>query len=168
MRAWENRSTEEANLLNPPFVGGLCVQVIKEYCNKTKMEAPYPLPFLAVPLVLHKRTRVSLPSTVRTTFVSWILSPVGTQAKTKYAAHTKSLVPVVKEAVSFAIKNDFLSITQNGNFELGKKDIQLFALAPSYFTEEVSDCYKRSVFCGRLLARAGKIETIMALLGVKP
>ena len=168
MRAWEYRSPEEANLLNPPFVGGLCFQTIKEYCNKTKDEAPYPLPFLAISLVLHKKTRESLPSSIRTTFVSWVLSPEGTQAKAKYAAHAQALAPVIKETISFAVKNDMLVITQSGNFALGLKHKKISAQAPNDFTDEVNDCFKCATFCGRWLARAGKVETIMALLGVKP
>jgi len=167
MRAWECRSAEEANILNPPFIGGLCFEVIREYCNNAKKEAPYILPFLTVPLILHKKTRESLPTTIRTTFVSWALSSTGTQVKTKYFAHTKALVPVIKEAVSFIIKNGFLSITQRGNFELGLKN-KLLKQIPPDFTDEVNDCFKRAAFCGRWFAHAGKIETIMALLGVKP
>ena len=167
MRAWQCRSAEEANLLNPPFMGGLCYEIIKEYCKNTQKEAPYILPFLAVPLVLHKNTRDSLPKTVSTTFVSWALSPAGTQAKAMYAAHTKALVHVVKEAVSFVLKNGSLSITQNGNLELGLNN-KFSKQTPLDFTDEVNDCFKRATFCGRWFARAGKIETIMALLGVKP
>ncbi|MHB1697448.1 MAG: three component ABC system middle component [bacterium] len=167
MRAWEYRSAEEANLLNPPFVGGICFEVIKGYCDKTKKDAPYILPFLAIPLVLHKNTRDSLPATVRATFGSWALSPEGTLAKMKYAAHAKSLVPIVKEAVSYMLKNKSLSITQDGNFELGDND-KLSKQTPSDFTDEVKDCFKRATFCGKWFACAGKIETVMALLGVKP
>ncbi len=167
MRAWEYRSAEEANLLNPPFVGGLCFEVIKEYCNKTRKDAPYILPFLAIPLVLHKRTRDSLPTTTRATFGLWALSPEGTQAKTQYASHAKSLVPVVKESVSYMLKNKFLSITQDGNFKLGVNE-KLSKQTPPDFTEEVQNCFKRASFCGKWFACAGKIETVMALLGVKP
>ena len=168
MRAWANRSTEEANLLNPTFIGLLCFQVIKEYCGVTKNETPYPLPFLTIPLILYKKTRLSLPSSVRTTFVSWILGPEGTQVKARYAAHARSLTPIVKESISFAIQDDFLSITEKGNFALCSETIQLPNQRSPDFTDEVVDCFKQAGFCGRWFARAGKIETIMALLGVKP
>lgn len=167
MRAWECRSMEEANLLNPPFIGGLCLEMISGYCSQTKKEAPYVLPFLITPLVLHKKTRESLPSTVRTTFVSWTLSPEGTQAKATYAEHAKALVPIVKEGISFILKNDSLSITQNGNFvtRIKSKTARKIQLD---FTDEVEGCFRRAAFCGRWLGRVGKIETTMALLGVKP
>ena len=167
MRVWECRSIEEANLLNPSFVGCLCFEAIKGYCNDAKEDAPYVLPFLTVPLVLYKRTRDALPSKVSTTFVSWALSPVGTQAKSMYSSHAKSLVPVVKEAMSFMLKKSYLSITQEGNIGIGVND-KLSNRIPPDFTDEVNNCFKRSKFCGRWFARAGRIETVMALLGVKP
>lgn len=168
MRVWQNRSAEEANLLNPTFIGLVCHRAIKEYCKTARSGAPYPLPFLITPLVLYKKTRLSLPSRVSTPFVTWILCPEGTQAKTKYAAHAISLVPSVKESLSFAIKHELLSITPRGEFVPATTVVQDYDKKSSDFTEEVMDCFKRAAFCGRWIARAGRIETVMALLGVKP
>lgn len=168
MRIWENRSAEEANLLNPIFMGLICYQTIQGYCKTAEKGAPYPLPFLIAPLVLYKRTRLSLPLRVSTPFVTWILCPDGTQAKTKYSVHAKSLVSTVKESLSFAIKHEFLSITPQGEFVPGENAVRDYSKTSSDFTEEVMDCFKRAGFCGRWIARAGKIETVMALLGVKP
>lgn len=168
MRVWESRSAEEANLLNPTFIGLICHQAIREYCKTLKKGAPYPLPFIVAPLVLYRKTRLSLPLRVSTPFVAWILSPEGTQAKTKYTSHAKSLIPSVKESLSFAIEHGFLSITPQGEFVPGENVIQNYAEKSFYFTEEVMDCFKKAAFCGRWIARAGRIETVMALLGVKP
>lgn len=166
MKPWETRNTEEANLFNPAFVGLLCCQSIKEYSDESHGEVPYQLPFIVTPLILHKRTRKTLPLRTRKTFVSWITSPEGTNAKINYATHTKSFVPIVREALAFSMINRMLSITTQGSIIFDNKKPTLQGL--NDWTEEVNDCFNRAGFCGRWLARAGKIETVMALLGIEP
>lgn len=168
MRVWEERSIEEANLLNPSFIGIVCYQAIKGYCDTAKNGAPYLLPFVVAPLVLHKRTRISLPSRVSAHFATWTLSQEGTQAKSRYAEYAKTLNPSVKESLSFAIRYNLLSITSHGEIVPGENIVQGYIKKSQDLTEEVMDCFKRAAFCGRWIARAGAIETVMVLLGVKP
>ena len=66
MRPWDERSTEEANLLNPAFLTVLSYQCIKGYNETAGKNAPYVLPFLVTSLILHKRTRESLPRGIST------------------------------------------------------------------------------------------------------
>lgn len=168
MRSWESRSAEHANLLNPAFVGVVCWNAVKEYRRTINAEVPYPVPFIVTPLVLHKKTRSSLPSSIRTTFTSWVSSPEGTQAKIDFAARATSLVPVVKETILFSIAHELISITTDGFFNIGAKSVQSSVIKSQGFSDEVIACINSAAFCGRWLARSGKIETIMALLGVKP
>lgn len=168
MRAWNERSIEEANLLNPSFIGIVCYQAIKGYCHTAKNGAPYLLPFIVTPLVLHKRTRLSLPSRVSAHFATWTLSKEGTQAKARYAEHAKALNPSVKESLSLVIRHNILSITSRGEFIPRENTVQDYTKKTQEFTDEVMDCFKRAAFCGRWIARAGAIETVMVLLGVKP
>ncbi len=167
MRSWEARSIEEANLFNPAFVGLICSEAIKEYCKAGNKEAPYQIPFVIAPLILHKKTRESLPSRVSKTFVAWVSSLEGTGAKMTYAEHAKALVPVVKESLIFSIINESISISSDGNLTPGPKIIKTLNQS-SDLTDEVLDCFRKSAFCGRWFASAGKVETVMALLGIKP
>jgi hypothetical protein len=166
LRSWDERSTEEANLLNPAFLSLLSYQCIKGYNETAEKKAPYVLPFLVISLILHKRTRESLPRSISTHFATWMTQTEGVQAKIGYADRTRSIVPCVKEALAFGFANQLLTIN-NGSFETNQ-NISFPSHSNSRITAEVMDCFKKAYFCGRWFARAGKIETIMALLGVKP
>lgn len=168
MRSWDKRSFEEANLLNPAFVSIICYQCVKGYCENSIKNAPYVLPFLVTSLVLHKKTREDLPSTVRTAFSTWINKPQGTRAKIEYAKRTRSIVPYVKEALVFSISNKLLKCTDGRSFEIDDQKIKIPSKEDDQFSNEVLECFKKAYFCGRWFAQAGKIETSMALLGVKP
>lgn len=168
MRSWENRSTEIANLLNPAFLSAIIYQSIKGYTVETnKIQCPYILPFLVTSLVLHKRTRDSLPRQVTSTFSTWLTQISGSHAKVNYSERTKELVPFVKEAIMFGLTKQLLILDGNGSFNINQ-DVSFPTHIDNSITNEVANCYKKAYFCGRWIARAGKIETVMALLGVKP
>lgn len=165
MRPWKERSIEEANLLNPAFLTVISYQCIKGYNKTAEKNAPYALPFLVTSLVLHKKTRESFPRGTSTHFSTWIQNE-GAQAKIGYAERTRSTVPCVKEALTFGLANKLITIS-NGSFTINQ-NINVPLHSNNEITEEVVDCFKKAHFCGRWLGRAGKIETVMALLGVKP
>ena len=167
MRTWERRSVDEANLLNPAFLSVIAYQCVKGYSETTGNSAPYILPFLVSPLVLPKKSRKSLPRTVGTAFTSWITKPQGTAVKVSYAPRASSLVPYIREALLFSIANGVLTQERDCSF-LTRKTITVDSLHDTSFTDEVEECFKKAYFCGRWLARVGKIETVMALLGVRP
>lgn len=168
MRSWEDRSIEIANLLNPAFLSAIIYQSIKGYAIESrKTKCPYVLPFLVISLVLHKRTRDSLPRQVTSTFSTWLTQIRGSHAKLNYSERTKELVPFVKEAIMFGLTNQLLILDGTGSLNINQK-ISLPTHSNKNITEEVINCYKRAYFCGRWIAKAGKIETVMALLGVKP
>jgi len=166
LRPWDERSTEEANLLNPAFLTVLSYQCIKGYNETAGKNAPYVLPFLVTSLILHKRTRESLPRGISTHFSTWITQTEGAQAKIGYADRTRSIVPCIKESLAFGLANQLLTIS-NGSFG-SNQNISVPSRSNNDTTAEVVDCFKKAYFCGRWFARAGKIETVMALLGVKP
>src|SRR4030042_6732456 len=108
MKPWQKRSSEEANLLNPAFLALILHQCVKGYCDAGQSKAPYVLPFLIIPLVLHKGTREALPVKVSTTLSTWITRLQGVQAKTGYAERARSIVPYVKEALIFAFSHQLV------------------------------------------------------------
>lgn len=169
MRNWGNRSIEIANLLNPAFLSAIIYQSIKGYAIESrKRKCPYVLPFLITSLVLHKSTRDSLPIRVTSTFSTWLTQIQGSHAKLNYSERTKELVPFVKEAIMFGLTNQLLILDGTGSLNINQKISLPTHSNNNNITEEVVNCYKRAYFCGRWIARAGKIETVMALLGVKP
>jgi hypothetical protein len=155
MRPWEKRSLEEANLLNPAFLTIISYQCIKGYTETVKAKAPYVLP------------RESLPRGVNTTFSTWVTQIQGSQAKIRYAERTRSIVPCVKEAVAFGLAHQLFALDGNSSLTISQ-NLRVPSRSNNNVTDEVADCFKKAYFCGRWIARAGKIETVMALLGVKP
>lgn len=167
MIAWQNRSPEVANLLNPAFLSIIIQQCIKSYSDESKGNAPYVIPFLVTPIVLHKHTRDALPRQITTPFTTWITQLQGSHAKIGYPERTYAIVPYVKEALVFAFANNIIITEDDGSLRVNKQ-IRVPTRLNDTLTEEVFICYKKAYFSGRWLARAGKIETVMALLGVKP
>lgn len=55
MKAWNERTHEIAYLLNPAFCGRILYSSIKAYNEKTRKSFPFPLIYLILPLVLHKK-----------------------------------------------------------------------------------------------------------------
>ena len=167
MRPWHKRSPEEANLLNPAFLSVILQRCINTYSDTVRSNAPYVLPFLVPPMVLHKRTRDALPRSIKTTFSTWVTQIQGSHAKIGYPERTSSIVPYVKEALTFAIANNLIVIDNDGSLRANQQ-IRVPTSSDDTVTDEVIMCFKKADFCGRWFAKAGKIETVMALLGVKP
>lgn len=167
MRPWYKRSLEEANLLNPAFLSIILQQCIKAYSDTAQRNAPYVLPFLVTSIVLHKRTRDALPRGINTTFSTWVTHIQGSHTKIGYPERTRSIVPYVKEALAFALANNMVIADDDGSLRV-KQQIRIPTSSDDIVTDEVVMCFKKADFCGRWFARAGKIETVMALLGVKP
>lgn len=167
MKPWTTRSTEEANLFNPAFLAVIIYQSVKGYCETARPSAPYVLPFLVTPLVLHKKTRETLPRGVNTAFSTWITQFQGAQAKIGYPERARSIVPYVKEALAFTLTNQLITSNDDGSLNINH-NIRVPSRSNDNVTTEVVKCFQKAHFCGRWFARAGKIETVMALLGIKP
>jgi hypothetical protein len=144
LRSWGERSVEEANLLNPAFLAVVCYQCIKGYNEITEKNAPYVLPFLIASLILHKRTRESLPRSISSHFSSWVTQSNGFQAKIGYADRTRSVAPCVKEALYFGLANQIFTIS-DGSFETDKK-INIPSSPNKEISPEVVDCFKKGYY----------------------
>jgi len=117
--------------------------------------------------VLHKGTREALPMKVSTTLATWITRLQGVQTKTGYAERARSIVPYVKEALIFAFLHKLVSIEGDGSLKVSQL-MEVTASSDCIASDEVMVCFKKAHFCGRWIAQIGRIETAMALLGVKP
>jgi hypothetical protein len=73
----------------------------------------------------------------------------------------------VKEAVVFGLAHQLFALDGNSSLTISQ-NFRVPLRSNNNVTDEVADCFKKAYFCGRWIARAGKIETVMALLGVKP
>ena len=163
MTLWETRSTEVANLLNPAFCGELMLCCIKTYMKTNKKPFPYPLVFLILPIILHKKTRTSISKTTREQLHVWI--QLNQEIKIGLSKRIKDLIPFTKEAMTFLIQMGNLEINSDAGLIVNKYTIRKI---PKDYTKEVDDCLKKSIIVGRWFARSGNPTTIFSMFGVRP
>lgn len=164
MKEWANRSPEIAALLNPAFCVFLMSTGLDEYANNVNEGAPYAFPFVMLPLILHKRTRQMFPRSSRTAFSTWITNADTAIAKIGFAERAKNMAPYVKEALAFAMQHNSIYVTESGRLKTSNPAPKSFPNA----TQEVNECVRAAVMCGKWFSMVGDFKTSMALLGVKP
>ena len=162
MRSWEYRPEEVKNLLNPAFCGRVIYSSISEYQNKTGRDFPFPLVYLILPLILPQSIREKIDS--RTQFVNWVQKHQ--ELVYNFGKRASDLIEITNEAVEFMMQTGFIKLTDNG--ELTKEKLAGTLSKTKYTDSEVIDCLKKAEHVGRWFAKAGKVVTIYAGLGVRP
>lgn len=165
MTPWSQRPQEEANLLNPSFLGLLVWSTAAGYNEAVGAGLPFHLAFVALPVVLHKATRKSLPRSTRTSLAAWLDANAG--SRIGLGERTRRLSPFVREAILFGATHGLLQIRDGGQLEPLSRPEELTRYLRRA-TEEVRDCVKRAEFLGRWFGEAGTPATVSALWGVRP
>ncbi|QTX33493.1 hypothetical protein KAR29_06420 [Aminithiophilus ramosus] len=161
---WNERPLEHARLLNPAFLGTLLWSCARAYSLEAIVNQPFALSFLVVPVVLHKSTRESLPTTTRTSLVAWLGK--NPRVLVGFSERAKSLVPLVKEALLFASSGGLLRV-EDARVVAGVRPRSM-ARFEREATDEVRACIKQAEFVGKWFALSGEYATVMALWGVAP
>jgi hypothetical protein len=161
--SWKERSIITANILNPAFCGEVLRISIQSYSKKTKSSFPFPLAFVILPLVLHKKTRNKFPKTTKTSFLVWLES--NDEIKVNMAETIKNMVPFTREAILFLIYNDAAHLDEKGNFTIPKYRKKR---AVEYEANEVNAIYKKAEFFGKWISNVGGVYSVFAFLGIKP
>ncbi|ODS31885.1 MAG: hypothetical protein SCARUB_02999 [Candidatus Scalindua rubra] len=165
MKPWIKRPKEEAYLLNPPFCCLLVTASTIGYTSVENQGLPFSLPFLILPIVLHKQTRETLPRKITTSLAAWLEE--NQHAKILYYERVKSLLPYVREAMLFGGLHNWLDLKNGDRISTSKTDRDIGNFV-NKATDEVKECVKHTHFVGRWFANAGSVETVMALWGVRP
>lgn len=163
MIPWEKRPVEIANLLNPAFCGEVLRRCIAKYQAESARPFPHALLFLVLPIVLHRKTRESMPINTRKQMHAWIME--NQEIKIGFAERAKNLIQITREAVAFLLQIGSLRINKQG-----------FLIIPTYRPRNISgqnageihDCYKKAEMVGQWFARTGSPATIYIVWGVKP
>ncbi len=165
---WRERPAEVAHLLNPAFIAAVMARVAAGYQDEAGGPVPFPLLFVAVPLILHRGTRERLPRNARTRMTTWLQSTP--EARIGFAARSREIVPFVREGLTFGVAARGLRITPDGGVEVGSGISTRRTLSPTdgESAEEVNECLRRATFTGKWLARAGSPSTVFALWGIRP
>lgn len=165
MTAWTMRSSEERGLISPSFSALLLWHAAQGHAGDAGVALPFEPTFLVLPMVLHQRTRDSLPLSVTTSLSVWLDEhPL---ARACIVDGSRKLVPFTKEALSFGGLHGFLLLGKGlleANFDWKKKVTTYLKTS----TDEVRVCAKRAEFVGRWFSKAGDAATVMALIGVRP
>ncbi|MEA5463789.1 three component ABC system middle component [Leptothoe sp. PORK10 BA2] len=162
--SWSDRPIEQARLLNPAFLAALIWSCAEGYGSIDEQGIPYPLTFVAMPIVLHKSTRESLPRAIRTSLAAWLGE--NPQVHVRFAERATALVPLIKEGVLFGANGQMLNISSSQIVaEPRPRSMSRFLRESS---DEVQHCMKKAKFVGKWFASSGDYTTVMTLFGVMP
>jgi len=163
MKSWDNRPDEIAYLYNPGYIGRLLNGFIASYQSVKPNGVPYELIFVAAPLILLKSFQDSLPNSTRTYLHVWIQDNV--DLKIDFVLTVKEIMPFVKESLIFLLHRDMLEINDLGQLVIGPKKLKKKQKKDS---SEVLYSINKAQLVGRWFGKAGDVETIYALWGIKP
>ncbi|WP_273445213.1 three component ABC system middle component [Neolewinella agarilytica] len=161
---WANRSEISANLFNPAFLSEITRIFGKEYLSNTDDDRfTFEQIIIALPIILDKQLRESLPKTKATKFHEWI--QINGHLIANFDKKVEAILPYIRESVVFSVNHEIYSIDEFGTFEL------LRTRKPRYWRgmlEETEAIFKAAKFLGRWFTEFPKPRVIFALLGVKP
>jgi Family of unknown function (DUF6521) len=170
MTAWQERTIEQRNLLNPAFCAIAVWHLARGYRTEStalgadRAALPLELAFAGASLVLRGRTREQLPRTVTTSLATWVHDhPLERSAVAKGVLVLRD---TVREALLFGAHHGVLSLDGrrlDANDAHSKK-INAYLRASS---DEVRECMRQAVFVGRWLCKAGAPPTVLAQLGLQ-
>ncbi len=159
------RPRDEAHLFNPAFCANLLDYCVFSYYGQSSSGMPLYLMPLALPIVLHKRTREALPKAVSTSMPVWLQD--NSIARVAFHERLMALKPYSMEAVRFAIRAGTLSLTDECLLTPFVKKSELDSRLTK-LTDEPRECAMKARFLGKWFAVSGNAGTVMALWGVRP
>jgi hypothetical protein len=165
MQAWDKRPFEIANLFNPAYCLILIQEAVRGYLREDKEGMPYPLVFLILPIVLHERTRSSLPRSVASKMHSWLADHP--DARIHFPQRARHLLPYTKEAILFGLQTGTLKFNEERHLVIESTN-KVRKLSSWESDAEIISCLKESQFLGRWFAQAGDSSTIFYMWGVRP
>jgi hypothetical protein len=156
------RSMETNNLLNPAFCGLVYASIVEGFNSKSITTIPFYLPYILMPIVLHKESRLQIPSTTATKFHSWIQN--AEQIKIGLPERARSLKPFVSEAATFLHGQGHIESDET----LGIKIKELRKMKKIISESEATTEYTRKAkILGAICGKNNSDLSILALLGVQ-
>lgn len=168
MKTWTERAHEERHLLNPAFCSTLLWAAARGAASRpssARASLSFLEAFLILPLVLHQKTRKTIPNILTSSLPVWINAQPLIVASLPNRA--RSLVPYTKEAISFGACHRLIEVTGDQIFSSALADRSMNRMLRQS-SEEVRECMKKAEFVGKWFAHTGAPETIFTLLGIRP
>ncbi|MCW3159702.1 three component ABC system middle component [Chryseobacterium oryctis] len=160
---WAERNTIVANLFNPAFCGEIIRAVAKEYNKHTNTKFPFAFAFIVLPILLHKNTRERLPRSVRTYFFVWVEQ--NDDLFFDFSARAKSMVKYTKEAISFSMAHQKLTLLENGEIEPSLDRVKYYQ-NDDY--DEYNQILKKAEMLGKWLSFTNDVKSIYSFLRITP
>lgn len=157
MKPWADRPRVEATMLNPALFATLIAVAARDYEANAGEAMIWPLGFLLPPLVLHRPTRDSLPTSTRTHFSTWVRREPLIRAG--FPARAADLTALTREGLRVGLRAGVLTI--DGGRLAGR-------LTTGTADGELAEILKVAALVGRWLAKLDQPSTAFALLGVRP
>lgn len=170
MTAWQERTIEQRNLLNPAFCAIAIWHLARGYRTESTALGipaaglPLELAFLGASLVLRGLTRSQLPRTTTSSLATWVHNhPLERSAVAKGVVVLRD---TVREALVFGAQHEVLSLDGRriDPNNIQTKKINAYLRSSS---DEVRECMRQAVFVGRWQYKAGAPPTVLALFGVQ-
>ncbi|WP_372497347.1 three component ABC system middle component [Nocardiopsis dassonvillei] len=159
MADWQERPQAGAAYLNPVLLAAIQASAARAYEAERQGRAMvWPLSFVVAPLVLHRPTRIALPSSTRTHLPKWVTDhPVLVAG---LPSRSKSLIPVVREGLRLGLRHNLLTL-ENGR-------VRAVQSREPRTQGELKELLRSSALVGRWTAKSENPSTVFALLGMRP
>lgn len=161
MIPWEKRPREITTLLNPAFCGEIILECIAVY-NRVLGSFPFPLLFLILPIILHQKTRDTMPSKSKQMHM-WI--QIHKEILIGFSDRARNLVPITIESLAFLLHVNALKVDKNGNIESNTKWIRRKI---SERDLEITDCLSKSRYLAKMFSSSGTLATIFTMWRIRP
>lgn len=156
-------SLETKDLLNPAFCGLIYASIVEGFNAKSNTPIPFYLPYILMPLVLHKESRLLIPSTSIKKFHGWLHE--NEQIKMGLAERAKGLKPFVSQAMTFLHGQEYISIDQGSGIRI-KNLKKLKAIINK--SDSIAEYLIKAKTLGAICGKNNSEISILALLGVRP
>lgn len=156
-------SREEVALFNPAFMSLMLRQFIVGFRSYAETDPHIALTMVGTVLPLHRRTRLSLPPTVRTDLLEW-LSRHG-EIRFLHPKRVSAMMPLLREGLVYGIQRDLLVLDE---VRLGLGSQRISAQAIQGAKGDAGACFESSRKTGRWLAACGPVAYQLSLWGIAP
>jgi hypothetical protein len=156
MTEWSARSSVPAAFLNPALLAALIAAAAAGHDRETQSPLPWPLSFVIAPLVLHRETRETLPTSLATHIGVWVSrNPV---LRAGLPLRARSLIEPVREGLRLGLRHGLLTVEAGGVRHTGR-------LRPPD-AGDLRQVLSKATFAGRWVSRAEEPATVFALFGM--
>lgn len=159
----KNRSTETKNLLNPAFCALVYASIVEGYNSKSSTTIPFYLPYILMPIVLHKESRLQIPATSATKFHAWIQK--SEQIKIGLPERARSLKSFVSDATMFLHGQGYIESDEKMGIRINNSGKIKKIINKS---ESIAEYTRKARTLGAMCGKNNSDISILAILGVQP